>query len=253
MKASPAPSRPDEELFVPNAAHSSPSEAPPDSSPSPLGEGRRTGQQRLGGRSERVVREVLRATAAEIARVGYAQLRVEDVAAQAGVNKTTVYRRWPTKADLVDATLRALKGPVIQPPDLGSLRLDAIAIMRESVANALTCEGRTIHRMITLEIDHPEVASIARALRADYYAPWLTVVSRAIERGELPQGTDVLLVVEMFMGAVFGKIRLREDIDEEYLAAVINVVLVGAKGGGAIRRRPPHAEPNPPENLAALQ
>ena len=60
---------------------------------------RRTGEHapRVGGRSERVVRDVLDASAKELARVGYAALRMDDVAAAAGVNKTTVYRRWPTK------------------------------------------------------------------------------------------------------------------------------------------------------------
>ena len=60
---------------------------------------RRTVGARTGGRSERVVRDVLRAAIEELSTNGYSALRVEDVAARAGVNKTTVYRRWPTKAD----------------------------------------------------------------------------------------------------------------------------------------------------------
>src|SRR5512138_898011 len=84
---------------------------------------RRTGVRaaRVGGRSERVVRDVLAAAAAEMARVGYVALRVEDVAARAGVNKTTVYRRWPTKADLVRDVLCGLGGDQHEAPDTGSL------------------------------------------------------------------------------------------------------------------------------------
>src|SRR5262245_42346850 len=118
---------------------------------------RRTGQQRLGGRSERVVRDVIQATAAELARVGYAALRVEDVAAQAGVNKTTVYRRWPPKADLVGAALRGVRGAPPEPPDTGSVRADLLLLLREVIAVVSTPEGRSIHRMITVEMDHPEV------------------------------------------------------------------------------------------------
>src|SRR5689334_5086908 len=85
---------------------------------------RRTGRHhaRVGGRSERVVRDVLTAAVAELARVGYVALRVEDVAAGAGVNKTTVYRRWPTKAALVTAALRTTDEPEL--PETGALRQD---------------------------------------------------------------------------------------------------------------------------------
>ena len=64
--------------------------------PAPSGRGR----ARVGGRSARVVSAVLRMTLEVLGQEGYAGLRVEDVAARAGVNKTTIYRRWPTRADL---------------------------------------------------------------------------------------------------------------------------------------------------------
>ena len=87
---------------------------------------RRTVGARTGGRSERVVRDVLRATIDELARSGYAALRVDDVAARAGVNKTTVYRRWPTKTDLVAAAIRASAGQHEPVPDTGSARRDLV-------------------------------------------------------------------------------------------------------------------------------
>ncbi len=196
---------------------------------------RRTGQQRLGGRSERVIRDVTRATAAELARVGYEGLRVEDVALQAGVNKTTVYRRWPNKANLVADVLRAIKGDTDTLPDLGSVQANLVELLRRSVERASTCEGQTIHRMIVLEMDHPEVASIARTLREEYTAPWIAVIERAMSRGELPQGSDPALLVDMMMGTVFNKLRSkREPVDDAFIRAVVNLVVLGAKSGGAI-------------------
>src|SRR5262249_36249523 len=123
---------------------------------------RRTGQQRLGGRSERVVRDVTLATAAELGRGGYAALRVEDVAAQAGVTKPPVHRRWPTKADLVAAALRAVHEPAADPPDRGRVDLDLLALLEEKVALASTPQGQSIYRMMIQEMDHPEVAAITR-------------------------------------------------------------------------------------------
>jgi AcrR family transcriptional regulator len=210
-----------------------PSETIPPSNP------RRTGQLRLGGRSERVVRDVTRATAAELARVGYAELRVEDVAAQAGVNKTTVYRRWPTKADLVCSALRAITEPSGDLPDLGTAQLDLLALLREKVERTSTCEGQSIHRVIALEMDHPEVASIARTLRKEFRAPFFIVIERAIMRGELPEGSDPDLIVEMIQGPVFNKLlRRQEPIDDAFLVAVVHMVVLGAKGGGAVRALP---------------
>ena len=71
----------------------------------------RAPQARVGGRSARVVADVLRVTLELIGEHGFAGLRVEDVAARAGVNKTTIYRRWPTRADLVVAALIELATP----------------------------------------------------------------------------------------------------------------------------------------------
>jgi AcrR family transcriptional regulator len=179
---------------------------------------------------------VTRATAAELARVGYAELRVEDVAAQAGVNKTTVYRRWPSKADLVSATLRAINEPSNELPDRGSAHLDLLALLREKVERFSTCEGQSIHRVIALEMDHPEVASIAQSLRVESRAPFFTVIERAVGRGELPEGSDPELMVEMIMGPVFNKLlRRHEPVDDAFLVAVVNMVVLGAKGGGAVR------------------
>jgi AcrR family transcriptional regulator len=211
------------------------SEPTPDST-RPL---RRTGEHRarVGGRSERVVRSVLEAAVAEIARVGYVALRVDDVATAAGVNKTTVYRRWPTKPELVSAALRSLMGAQSEAPDTGALRGDLILLMRAFVAKACRADGQTVTRMISLEKHHPEVAEIARVLRAEHLATWEEVVRRAIRRGEIPEGSDVHLIVDTLSGAVFSKLnRLREEVDDDYLFALIDLIVVGARAGGAIRR-----------------
>jgi AcrR family transcriptional regulator len=68
----------------------------------------RAPQARVGGRSARVVADVLRTTLEIIGENGFAGLRVEDVAARAAVNKTTIYRRWPTRGDLLIAALTSL-------------------------------------------------------------------------------------------------------------------------------------------------
>ncbi|WP_437499577.1 TetR/AcrR family transcriptional regulator [Sorangium sp. So ce1099] len=214
--------------------------------PAPAAERRRTGARgaRRGGRSERVVRAVLHAAAAEIARAGYAALRVEDVAARAGVNKTTVYRRWPTKAELVRATLRLLADDHHAPPDTGAVRRDLLELVRRFVAMASTPEGQGIYRMLLAELHVPEVDALVRTLRDERLAPWREVLARGVARGELPPGTDLDLLVEMIRATVTNRLfRLRAPVDDGVLEAIVDVVVLGAKGGGALRRAPLPAPP----------
>jgi AcrR family transcriptional regulator len=198
---------------------------------------RRTGEHgaRVGGRSERVVRDVLHATTTELSRVGYAALRVDDVAAAAGVNKTTVYRRWPTKAELVSSALRCRTMQADELPDTGAVRTDLLELLRHQVKIVSTPEGQAIMRMMLAEMDQPEVAALSAALREEKLALWTVVIQRAMTRGEIPAGSDVQLLVEMLGGAVFSRLRLRELVDEAYLGAVVNLVVLGAQQGGAIR------------------
>jgi AcrR family transcriptional regulator len=199
---------------------------------------RRTGEHaaRVGGRSERVVRDVLDASAKELARVGYAALRMDDVAAAAGVNKTTVYRRWPTKPDLVRATFEWLSQGPLETPDLGSIREDLGSLLAAFVARMASPEKRCIVRMIYADMEHPEVQELVRAMREQQRVPWRTVITRAIERGELPAGSDAQLILDLVLGATSGLVRLNEHKDPGYFAAVIDLVVAGAKHGGAIRK-----------------
>jgi AcrR family transcriptional regulator len=198
--------------------------------------GRRTGQHaaRVGGRSARVVRDVLEATTCELARVGYAALRMDEVASNAGVNKTTVYRRWPTKVALVHDALRERAKAIMRAPDTGALRTDLLDLARQVVAHRSVDQGRAIARVMLVEMVQPEVADMVRDLREDWIAPWLVVVRRSIKRGELPPKSDPRLVVEVVIGGVMGRVRRNEPVDDAHLRAVVDLVVLGAQQGGAI-------------------
>lgn len=201
---------------------------------------RRTGgrKARVGGRSERVVNAVLGAALAELAVNGYAELRVDDVAERAGVNKTTVYRRWPTKAALVGAALATFSDDD-ELPDSGSLRGDLLKLLRQRVRLAANPEKRAAARVLTTELDHPEVAAIAKTVRELFRRPWVRVVERAIERGEIPSKSDVALIVDVISSAVSMRLfRWKEVLGDAYLRGVVDLVLDGARNGGATSRRP---------------
>lgn len=198
---------------------------------------RRTVGARTSGRAARVVADVLRATCEELSRVGYAALRIEDVAQRSGVNKTTIYRRWPTKAELVAAALQSL---AIKPPasDTGSLRGDLLEYLRQYAAFAGSSLGRGISRMMLTERTHPEVEPIAKAMRERHRRSRAGVVERAIERGELPEGTNAEFVAELVFAPVYSRVTTQAArVDDAFLCAVVDVVLAGARAGAAVLPR----------------
>ncbi|MFO0675943.1 MAG: TetR/AcrR family transcriptional regulator [Polyangiaceae bacterium] len=198
---------------------------------------RRTEGVRTQGRSARVVGSVLEATLEVLGRSGYGALRVEDVAARSGVNKTTIYRRWPTKVDLVSAAIRELKS---QPelPDTGALESDLVEFVWESVCNVNLPAQRGVVRMMQSERDNPEVDAISRKLREEHMGPRMELVKRAIQRGEVPKGTNAEVVVEVIFATVYSRLlRRREKVDRPFVVGVVALVVAGAKAGGAVSRR----------------
>jgi AcrR family transcriptional regulator len=190
---------------------------------------RRTEGVRVKGRAARVVSDVLIATAEELSRVGYAALRVEDVAVRSGVNKTTIYRRWPTKPELVGAALRAVwESPVV--PDTGSVHADFVASLTRTAAFAISPVGKGLTRVIQLERAHPEVEPIARGLREEYRALREQLVIRAIERGELSPETDPRFLSDLMTAPIFSRLFTDgESVDDKFIENVVDVVLAGMR------------------------
>ncbi len=106
-------------------------------------------RRRPGGRSARVRAAVLRATFEELASVGYPALSFEALARRAGVHKTTLYRRWEGKEDLLLDALLEHAGQAVPVPDTGSLRGDLRSLAREIVGNITSPEGEAIVRAIS--------------------------------------------------------------------------------------------------------
>src|SRR6185295_9553640 len=115
----------------------------------------------LGGRSEQVVRRVLDAAILELARSGHAGFRMEAVASRAEVNKTTIYRRWPSRAALVTAVVERMRTPLRESPlpDTGQLEGDLLEAFRRRFAFGRKVEGRAWARLLD-ERYSPEVAAI---------------------------------------------------------------------------------------------
>jgi len=190
----------------------------------------RVGEQRPGGRAARVRADVLRCAAELLTEVGYDKMSVEDVAARAGVHKTTIYRRWPTKPDLVAAAASANSADAVPIPDTGSVLEDLRLLAREVAAN-IGSEGgaRRSRSIVAAAATSEELTAMMQAFWADRLTSSAAIVERAIERGELPPGTNSNLIIEAVIGPLWVRLLLTgEPITNDLADQVADLVTAGA-------------------------
>lgn len=185
-------------------------------------------QRRTGGRSARVVQAVLEATLEELGRVGYAALTFEGIAVRAQVNRTTIYRRWPTKFALVHAAMVATKDSD-EPPDTGSVRGDLLALAKRRLETMSLPRTRALAAAMISEAPDSELVQGAQAFREKARAMVAEVVERAIVRGELPPRTDPDLIQQPLFSVLFSGVLLRRELPSEpFILRLIDALLVGA-------------------------
>ncbi len=155
-------------------------------------------------------------------------MRVDEVAARAGVNKTTVYRRWPTKADLVAAAVKRVAGHDRPYEDTGSLRGDLIAMLGHVRDLAMWPELRAVTRIVNDARENPELEPITRVLRQNATAVRSEIVERAKARGELAPDLDGRLFLDaLVMPVTFRISRYGEDVTLEQIEQLVDMMLRG--------------------------
>jgi AcrR family transcriptional regulator len=148
----------------------------------------RTGR---GGRPRDPSRDgVIRAAILQLlADVGYGALTMDAVAAEAGVGKATIYRRWRTKQDLVVDTIHELNRAEITPPDTGSLEGDLRAMLHSLVG---LINGPAGAATLSLLSTVPHQPALAAAFRDGPLGVWRhgfeQIWDRAGRRGEVRPG-----------------------------------------------------------------
>src|SRR3954462_9426969 len=152
-----------------------------------------------GGRPRAPSRDgVIRAAILRLlADVGYGALTMDAVAAEAGVGKATIYRRWRTKQDLVVDTHAELTPEEASAPDSGSLEEDLRLMLRRLVS---VINGPVGAATLSLLSTVPPQPALAEAFRTGPLEVWRNafneVWARAEQRGELRHGVSGSLSAE---------------------------------------------------------
>lgn len=134
---------------------------------------------------------------------GFERMTVDDVAAQAGVGKATVYRRWPSKDDLAVAAMERLYAIEIPEPDTGSIRTDLTESYRSVVQFVGSPEGSAYLKMSIAESVRDErIAALYRRATERAEAQARRMFERAVERGEIRPEVDLNCCVQWLGGII---------------------------------------------------
>jgi AcrR family transcriptional regulator len=157
-------------------------------------------------------------------------MSIEAVARRAGVNKTTVYRKWETKAELIRAALASASEQFRVASSLGDLRADMRALGRQFRTFTQSPEGRSLMRLRLLQHPEPEIAAIAKHEHGRQQKQIENLINAAIERGEISRDVDMQLLLDMLGGALYVRIELRNEwVSDEQLESIIEVLMDAAR------------------------
>jgi AcrR family transcriptional regulator len=162
---------------------------------------------------------------------GYQGMSIEHVAAQAGVGKATIYRRWPSKEALITDAVTSYSEELTA-PDTGNVRDDMLGLVRQIVSMASSSpSGRCFARMAGEMVSNPELAKVYKdKVIAHRRAIVRQIIARGMDRGELRRNLDVDLVIDMLVGPLLYRALIRKAAAGEtskVASALIDTLLVG--------------------------
>ncbi|MEU7080861.1 TetR/AcrR family transcriptional regulator [Streptomyces sp. NPDC046409] len=141
------------------------------------------GTRRRGAELEEAI---LQAAAEVLKESGVPALTMDEVARRAGTNKNALYRRWPNRVALGVAAYRRLAATETALPDTGSLRGDTLEMLRRANSTWSSPYGEILRGLIAAAGSAPDLLAELRNPAADsaHEAAWLTLLSRAVARGD---------------------------------------------------------------------
>lgn len=195
-----------------------------------------TGAPRGRPRSEKAREAILAAAADLLLARGLGAVSMDAVAEQAGVSKATIYRWWPTKESLaLDALYHEWASAQPVASDTGALRADLLSLLRPWVR---LIGKRPYGRVIAALIAEAQTDPVfAEQYRAGFVEPRRAqarpILVQAIERGELPAGTDLELALDLLYGPIYHRLlHGHAPLNERFLSDLVDTVTAGLAATG---------------------
>jgi AcrR family transcriptional regulator len=159
---------------------------------------------------------------------GYREVTIEAVAARAGVAKTTIYRRWPSKAEMVVEAITACKKDCLEAESCAG---QTVACSLVGMLSMLSCSR--IARVLTgLAVEMAHNQELAAAVREGLLKPnrevVLATLRRGVDTGEFRPDADLDVVADLLVGPMFFRILVSgAEVTPELAAETVDLVLRG--------------------------
>lgn len=158
-------------------------------------------------RDPEVDRAILQATLRVLTDRGYAGTSIERVAAEAGVGKTAIYRRYATKAELAAAALASLRDSLGPPPDTGSARNDLVQMLVQ--AQAAFARGPAFAMLGALLVEERRNPELFELFRDRVLRPrrneGMKILQRGVQRGEIRADADLDIAIHAMVGSILAR------------------------------------------------
>ena len=180
-------------------------------------------------RSERAHQAILTAARELLIEKGFAAMRLEHVAARAGVGKATIYRRWASKEALAQDLLAHLAAPHIAVADSGDTREELLAAVTNPMRVVTETDfGPVIRALLSQIASDPSIgdpfrATVVEARRAEI----AKVIERGIARGDLRADADAGVATELLVGPVYFRLMFGGVLDLDFAKRVVDTAMRG--------------------------
>ena len=177
-------------------------------------------------RSRRAESAILEATVALLGEVGFSGLTIDGIAARAGVGKATIYRHWSSKAEVAVEAFQAFVPP-LDDPDTGSFADDARAVLLQVVDGLSNSPlAAILPSLVEAAERDPELERLFKEFGAARRAVLRGVFARAAGRGELRDGLDPDVAIDVLVGPIFTRrLITRLPVTRKHATAVLDLVL----------------------------
>ena len=165
---------------------------------------------------------MLRITSELLNESGLGGFSVDEVSRRSGVAKTTIYRHWPTRTDLIIEACSQIS-TTHEAPDTGSFEGDVTALLTNMAELLRTANWSSVMPSIIDEAERdPRIAEVHSRIQMGHTAPFQHIIKRAIVKGELPKKTNVAAVIASLLGPLFYRRWFsREPLDEPFVKGVV--------------------------------